>query len=312
VVREDPNIEIALINKFKVQNPLMVGSGGCTALAVASVFPGMRLCLIEPNIHQIALIKSKVAALQRNKRASIEESFSIERIDKKNSSFIECGNFESLFKQFRAFLHEFVATDTNLRYMIQKKSPAAWKRVFQNPYWSVAFDLFFSDSMLRAMFGPTAVQHGQAGSYPNHFRQVIEQGLTKNDGHNYFLHHIFLGHYLRKKSSLPVYLQHVPDIFNVQYLNSTAVDVYSYEAYDFVSLSNIFDWSNESEIRLVANKLVSELRPGSVLVFRQLNNTKSFIKFFGNHLVWQKTLEKKLLSKDRSMFYSSLHIGVKV
>lgn len=311
VVREDPEVEIALFDEFQIEKPVMIGSGGCTALTLASVFPEIELSLIEPNINQIELIKSKVKVLERRENLQIKRLFSIGGQQKERASYVNTGNFESLFRQFRLFLFEFVLGEIEFARLLQRRSHSAWQKVFENPYWPVAFDLFFSDSILKTMFGKMAIQHAPEGSYPEYFRKVLERGLLIHDGRNYFLHHIFLGYYLHRKNCLPRYLQRVPRAVKIQFLNSMAEDVPSYESYDFVGLSNIFDWCSEKQIRLIAKKLRADLRPGSVLLFRQLNNQKSFTKLFGADFVWKSRLARKLWAKDRSLFYSSLHIGVR-
>jgi hypothetical protein len=57
VVREDAEAEIELISKYRIESPILVASGGCTAFNISSAFPGICLTLIEPNSSQIELIK---------------------------------------------------------------------------------------------------------------------------------------------------------------------------------------------------------------------------------------------------------------
>ena len=64
----------------------------------------------------------------------------------------------------------------------------AWNEVFRHRYWPVAFELFFSDQLLNAMFGAAATQHAPPGSYSAYFRGAIEAGLCRPDAaQNYFL-----------------------------------------------------------------------------------------------------------------------------
>jgi len=312
VVREDPMIELELFEKFNIQKPVLIASGGCTAFCISSVFKSMELTLIEPNLHQIDLIKKKIRVLRSQNKTKIFEHFG--RIDpKKNKlSFNESGNFESLFRQFRDFIFEFVIDERSFRQLLVRGKNSQWTELFQHPYWPVAFDLFFSDALLRTMFGSLAIQHGPKGSYPKYFRGVLEAGLLRKDRNtNYFLHHIFLGGYINNGKSLPLYLVHPPMHLNYRFLNLLAGNVESYAEYDFVGLSNIFDWSEDQQIAKLARKLSNELSSGSIILFRQLNSHKNFRKYFSAKIVWEDSLINRLHKEDRSLFYQSLHLGIK-
>lgn len=73
VVREDPIVEISLIRQFKIIKPILIGSGGCTAFALASEFQKMPIALIEPNPAQVKLIKDKIKILETSNRLQIGE-----------------------------------------------------------------------------------------------------------------------------------------------------------------------------------------------------------------------------------------------
>ena len=312
VVREDATVEIELFKQYNIIKPILIASGGCTAFNVSSACPNISLTLIEPNKLQIKLIEKKTKILRTQNKTIIEKYFGIIDPDNEEPNLIESGNFESLFRQFRSFIFEFIADKKQLHKLILHGTVANWKHLFQHPYWTVAFDLFFSDSLLRTMFGDLAIQHAPRGSYPKYFRTVIEKGLLrKNRCNNYFLHHIFLGHYLNKKKSLPPYLSSYPQKMNFQFINKLALDVPSYANFDFVGLSNIFDWRSEDQISLLANKLSKELKPGSIILFRQLNSNKNFTKYFKTEFVWQNSIAKRLHSADQSLFYQSLQLGFK-
>jgi S-adenosylmethionine-diacylglycerol 3-amino-3-carboxypropyl transferase len=162
------------------------------------------------------------------------------------------------------------------------------------------------------MFGPSAIQHAPAESYPQYFRAVLERGLLRRDRKgNYFLYHIFLGYYPKQKKSWPLYLQRPPRDMNLSFFEGTAQEFADYSPFDFVGLSNIFDWSAERDVRALASRLRGELRPGACVLYRQLNNAKKFESAFGPRFEWAKTEAARLQKKDRSLFYSSLHIGRK-
>lgn len=302
VVREDPEVELSIFKKFGIKDPILIGSGGCTALAVAANFPEMTVSLIDPNPSQISLTKLKIKVLKQKNRVKRLRDYSL---------LMESGNFETLFRSMRKFIHEFIVDENNLEKLFIHGTNTQWKKVFIHPYWSVTFDLYFSTPILLEMFGPAAIQHGPPESYGRYFQKVFEKGLlAKGRKKNYFLQHLLLGRYL--SDCVPLFLEKPPQETKFKYLQRMANEVASYAPYDFVGLSNIFDWSSELEIKKIVKKLDKELQPGAIVAFRQLNNAKSFRHFFGKNFEWLDQDAETLHAQDRSLFYSSLHVARKV
>jgi S-adenosylmethionine-diacylglycerol 3-amino-3-carboxypropyl transferase len=308
VVREDPEIEVEILSLAKdPKEALLIGSGGCSAFTMRNRFPDTLFTLLEPNPAQVDLIRKKEIALQKE---NLRTEFGVETDDP--ASLTNCGNFESLFRCLRQFIYEFVMPKEDWITVFdnpQLKNGFLDKTI-TNPYWSVAFELFFSDSILVAMFGSMAVQHAPKGSYPSYFRKVLESGLkNENAASNYFLHHIFLGHY--RSHCTPKYLTEELVGKKFQFLETSAENVNTYKSYDLVSLSNIFDWMEVDQVAKVAMSISKDMKAGAYIVYRQLNNETDFRKFFDSKIKFDDRLSKKLHFQDRSLFYSSLHVGRK-
>ena len=75
VVREDPQIEMDLVENFGLSRATLIGSGGCTAFCLKAMNPDLEISLIEPNAAQIGLIKEKIRALKT--RENLGEKFGI-------------------------------------------------------------------------------------------------------------------------------------------------------------------------------------------------------------------------------------------
>lgn len=312
VVREDPEVELELFRKFHFKNPILIGSGGCTAFALASQFPKLPIALIEPNSAQIELIRKKEKALKKYRGSQLTQRFGVgAAADPK--SLIEAGNFESLFRGLRNFIFEFIASEDEISKLLKNGTALQWKSVFKHPYWAVAFDLYLNNSILLAMFGAAAIQHAPAESYSKYFRSVFERGLLRKDRKdNYFLYHLLLGRYPSSKKAWPTFLQSPPVQINISTIQCMAQDFADYSAFDFIGLSNIFDWSSEKEIKDLASKLQKQLKVGSCVLYRQLNNSKDFRSFFGTSFQWLEADAERLQKKDRSLFYSSIHIARRI
>jgi S-adenosylmethionine-diacylglycerol 3-amino-3-carboxypropyl transferase len=313
VVREDPAIEVSLLSAGPANaRVLLVGSGGCTALTLAQCAPLASITLLEPNENQIRLIQEKTRALRELRGADREAAFSIGSEDPK--SLTSCGNFESLFRSLRRFIHEFVAQreDWDL-FFAGRAEPNFLDDVFGAKYWPIAFDLFFSESVLVAMFTAEAIQHAPRNSYPPYFREVLERGLRREDSAtNYFLHHIFLGSYINQPGCLPEYLTNEVTHANFRFEKAFAQDVSSYANFDLMSFSNIFDWMSDADVKAVAKRLQTEAPSGSWMVYRQLNNEKDYRPYFGSAFVFDEALAERLHGQDRSLFYSKIAIARKV
>lgn len=305
VVREDAQIEMDLIENFRLTRATLIGSGGCTAFCLKSLVPNLQITLIEPNPAQIELIKEKIDLLENGEIGK----FGIGVEDE--NSLIECGNFESLFRQFRHFIYEFIAPKNEILNGFTAYSENFWKQIFENKYWNVAFELFFSDAILVAMFTESAVQHAPKNSYPRYFRMVLEKGLLRETApRNYFLHHIFLGHYLNEKSAQPFYLTNLPENFDFEFFSDFAQNFRGFEGKQLIHFSNIFDWCEEESVGQIIKSAAENLEKGSVVIFRQLNNDKNYRPFFGADFRWLET--EKIVENDRSLFYSKIEIGEKI
>lgn len=315
VVREDPLIDARIIREIGAKRALLIGSGGCTAFCLQSLFPNLELRLVDPNPAQLDLIRRKASLIESQALTSdlkaLKRAFGAGTPDD-HGSLVGCGNFESLFRSLRRFLHEFVAGEEELEAMFASPEALASgrARLLSSRYWPVAFELFFSDSILNAMFTENATQHAPKGSYPAYFRGVIERELKSPRAlENYFLHHVLLGHYLDDPGSLPLYLTAPAKRHRFEYVQSAMNQVDDLEGFDFIHLSNIFDWMAPAEVAALARMIVARARPGAAVLFRQLNNQRDLRPLFAPRFTFDDGLAGTLLAKDRSLFYCKIEAG---
>jgi S-adenosylmethionine-diacylglycerol 3-amino-3-carboxypropyl transferase len=175
ITREDPELELEILRGSNSTEVLLVCSAGDTIFALKKAYPDLRITAFDFNPHQIDHYRQKVTA---------------------NSvvSLCQLGNFESMFSMWRFFFNEFILTTLETKQLFEYEDHVIRDEMFNSPYWSVSFDLYFHDSFLRAMFGDAAVQHAPKGSYSRYFQKVFEKGLRqKGFGRNPFLQHIFFG-----------------------------------------------------------------------------------------------------------------------
>ena len=312
VVREDPMVEAGLVRLANASNVLLIASGGCTALTLQALFPDLRITLVDFNPAQLERVREKVRTLRDVDAAARHRRFNIETSDP--SGLNQSGNFESLFRGLREFIFDLVADEAEIRGLFEEKGRLAdvSEILFSNKYWSVAFDLYFSDSLLNAMFGPDATQHAETGSYPRYFQTLFEKGLTSSDAFdNYFLHHVFLGYYLQRPASLPYYLSAPPTDYRFQMVEGTLDQVPELQRFDLISLSNIMDWMPLAESASLIGYLRNEMKSGATVLYRQLNNYTDLSTYFGDSFEFNTALGVQFQKSERSLFYSSVHVGKK-
>jgi S-adenosylmethionine-diacylglycerol 3-amino-3-carboxypropyl transferase len=296
VVREDPGLEARLLQRMTGRRVFLIASGGCTALHLLSEFPGLQLTALDANPAQLRHVQAKLDALSRGDGLDAWQALS------------QCGNFESLFRSLRLFLEDMVAAPEEWERLLQDASLSP-EPIFSHKYWSVAFDLFFHDRLLVAMFGPHAIQHASPGSYPRYFQSVFERGLTRPDRvWNYFLHHILLGRYLSQ--ALPEFLRKPSASTEIRLVQDSIEHAPDFAGYDLISLSNLFDWMDAGVIAKVTDRLSREARPGAFVLLRQLNNHDDFRPRFAGFR-FHTALAQELLAGDRSLFYNRLLIAEK-
>jgi S-adenosylmethionine-diacylglycerol 3-amino-3-carboxypropyl transferase len=307
IVREDPRVELAVLDRHPASSGLLIASGGCTAFTLAALRPELKLTLLDANAAQLELVARKAEALRAHApgTAGRLRAFGVGEDDP--ASFSGCGNFESLFRGLRGVLDEHVLPASERRRMIREGLPRA--PLIESRYWPVAFALFFSDAMLEAMFGPDATQHAPRGSYPGYFQRAIERGLSRPDAAtNPWLHQVLLGCWLPE--ALPEYLERAGDVRYAE-LHADLQAAPSFAQFSFVSLSNLFDWMSTERVRAVAERLSAECRPGTTLIIRQLNNTTPVEQLLASAFRHDLALSAEALATDRSLFYGRVLVLVK-
>lgn len=285
VVREDPALEVEVLRRYQRRRPLIVASGGCTALTLTGEDLDA-VTAFDLNPTQLAHVEAKASARARGDLAAL----GVESTD----GLHERGAFEGLFRVLRRFVEEFVGPPT----------PERWR----SPYWPAAFHTTFNDEFLHAMFGPAATQHAAKGSYPGYFQRVFERGLLRADAaKNPFLHHVFSGAY--RRDAMPPFIT-AKESVKLTLVEGSLLDVPNLERFDFFSLSNVFDWSDDVLVSAWANALAAA-EPGSVVLLRQLNNQRDLRAFFAPHFVADVELGEELLARDQSLFYERIEVLVR-
>lgn len=306
IVREDSELEAELVRRTQARAALVVASGGCTALDLSTHFPALKVVAFDINPAQLAQVEEKAAAVRRGDLRALNVE------DASPSGINQRGAFEGLFRVLRHFLLEFVTREDELEAFFSPATSAAerasvvtrWQR---SPYWPAAFAVAFEHGFLNAMFGPAATQHAAPGSYPTYFQGVFERGLARPDAaKNPFLQHVLLGRY--RADCAPAYTS-AKGALAPELREGPLLAVPELGRFDVVSLSNVFDWSDDALVSSWAAALARQARPGTVLLLRQLNNRRDLRRFFQPAFAFSDRLGAELLERDRSLFYERIEVA---
>lgn len=310
LVREDPALELGLLPPPRPDRRpavLLVASGGCTALTLARARPDVALSLIDANPAQLEHVRAKWAALEGCAPGSEARRRAFGVDADAPESLSGSGNFEALFRGLRGVLDDLALGAEDRRAVLRGERPV--EALTSSPWWPVAFELFFSDVFLETMFGPDATQHAARGSYPGYFRRAIERGLARPDrATNGWLHQVLLGHWL--PGAEPDFLSRAaPDRPpNEWWYVAPMAEGPSFDRFDLVSLSNLFDWMDADGVAAIARRLEAECRPGAVVLIRQLNN-RAPVEAMLPSFDFDPAEGEALARADRSLFYERVLVG---
>lgn len=298
VVREDFEVEASLVEAAKAQACLTVASGGCTALALKHRFPALDVQGFDLNPDQLAHARQKADAIAAGRAAALNVG------DASPEGLSQRGEFEKLFRVLRRALVELVMPEAELEGFFQE--PAQRHRLLtgwtRSPYWPACFEVAFAEGLLHAMFGPDATRHAPRGSYPAYFQRAFERGLSQAQaGDNPFLQHVLLQRYL----SAPAFLTCGARL-EVTWHHATLTGVPGLERFQVVSLSNVFDWSDEALVTAWAHA-VRALRPGSFVVYRQLNNQRDWRPHFEG-FIEDVARSDGWTRRERALFYERVTV----
>jgi S-adenosylmethionine-diacylglycerol 3-amino-3-carboxypropyl transferase len=342
-VREDALQDIAVVESLGAgARVMMVASGGCTAAALAGAGKVARLHLVDPNPAQIALSRLKLRLLQfaaaAERRAILghapmEPSARGLRLKEELGAldlpaeilgprdFIaelgpdHAGRYERLFAQLRFALADVFGELTGV---LEMRDPAGQARRVApgtrlGEVLDAALDAVMALPNLVALFGADATKN-PAQTFSRHFAQRIRHGFaTFPAATNPYLWQMLRGTFppgiVSPWLSAPAPAQ-MPEVsWSINFMDQ-ALGATKPGEFDYVHLSNVLDWLAPAEARSTLEHAWTVLRPGGVVVIRQLNSTLE-IQALSSRFAWDAAAADRLHAADRSFFYRQLHLGRK-
>ena len=307
VNREDHYVEYDVINRLDPNRMLMIGSGGCIALSIKTTYPDLDLNVIDVNPHQLTHINKKSKAVQCSDLKELNVH------TKDDSCLNQAGKFETMFQELRDSFLELVSNKKEVLSFFDSDMSDISRSIILEKWTnhnniSTPFQNVFNDKNINKVFSDEATKHGSPGSYISYMKNKILTGLNKKDSHlNPFLQHIFLGYY-QSDNAFP-YMKSKNKL-DIPMTEGSILNLDNIYSYDVVSLSNIFDWSSDTVVKTHARYL-SQMKKGSAIIIRQINNHKNWIEIFNDYFTEDKNFDSYWQEHDRSMFYDHIRLFIR-
>lgn len=340
-VREDPQLDLAVLRRVRAPaDVVMIASGGETAVCLARE-PLRSLTLVDMNPAQLALCRLKLHLAQTASREQILELLGhrpMEAEERRRELARLCvgldlpltvfgppeelsvlgvdhaGRYEVLFARLR---DELAPLNGGLSEMLQSETPWPLSRGTVNEGTLVsalgeALSRVMALPNLVALFGNEATQNPRQ-AFDGHFAERLRCGMAEHPpATNPFLWQMLRGTFppevcydwLESKAPLRVDAQCIHGRMSDTLAAMPAASA------DFVHLSNILDWLSEEEATECLRRAARVLRPGGVVLLRQLNSTLA-IPDLPSGLRWDTALGEELHGQDRSFFYHAIHVGMR-
>jgi S-adenosylmethionine-diacylglycerol 3-amino-3-carboxypropyl transferase len=340
-VREDTLIDKWIAYQLPdAAHGIMIASGGCTSALLAAIGKFERLTLVDMNPSQLALAKLKISLVSD---CSTEERLNIlgyntlpmlERKDLLLRKFSRnhlpedifgkldvvstigpdfVGRYELLFSRLQYVISDNETTKVlldldNLRAQIAflKDHPAYIERLKQ------AFKEVMALPNLIRLFGEEATQNSVMPFAEHFFIRTLHAIKTLPAASNPYLSQLLSGAF--NKNYYPWLLLPQQSVMtHIEYRQSAMMQTLaeSADTFDFIHLSNIFDWLSKEQAKVLLETAAEKLKKGGWLIIRQLNSNLQ-ISELCQTLTWQNNLAATHHEKDRSFFYQQLHIARKL
>ena len=239
-VREDPRVEIEVLEAGPDDTAVVVGSGGCTALSLLAAGAG-RVVSVDLNAAQNHLVELKALALATldadraigflggwpvpsAERLSTYEGmregltpFARAYWDGRHATVadgvLNAGVTERFVKAVVLAVRTLIHPPSRIRRLLAcrtlEEQRALYRREWDNRRWRLLFQVLLNRAVFRRAYDPAFFRHVDNPSFAEHFHGLIGHVLTEVPvADNYFVHHMLTGAYpAGNPDRLPPYLQ---------------------------------------------------------------------------------------------------------
>lgn len=334
-VREDALIDLHIADSVASKSGrqldgVIVASGGCTVAALAAQGKFRHMQVVDINRSQIALTRLKLWLLENGESIQRMQILGhspmsprmrgvflkqiMNTLQLPQDSFGDwsevcrrgpdyCGRYEAVFAALRK---EFEITGGTIELLLKGDN-------YTHQALERAFARVMNQKNLVAIFGEDATANKAISFWQHFYNQTEMVFFFRSAARNPYLFQMLAGCF-PANSVYPWLNAPSKEIdTDIDYYVDTVSNHISNQqsaSLDFVHLSNILDWLPEADASNLLQQTGRVLRPGGTVIIRQLNSSLD-IRAMQNDIAWDGALSRAMLIRDRSFFYSNLHIGFK-
>lgn len=224
---------------------------------------------------------------------------------------VNCGRFEYYFSIFKnkilPLIHSKSTIEKFMTAKTQKEQDEFYRKKFNNLRFKLIFKLFFSESVMKRLGRDKDFFKYNNGSLSNMLKSKFEIGISNNlNDQNPYLQLIVFN----KFKALPPYLEKENfDIIKsrIDRLEIKKIDLKSQlnsdEKYDFMYLSDVFEYMSEEETQIISKDVYNSLNFGGQVIFFNMMNKRRLTS----------PLKEMRLNqdKDRAFYYTSCYLYLK-
>jgi S-adenosylmethionine-diacylglycerol 3-amino-3-carboxypropyl transferase len=338
-VREDPLLEIELLEPTADDSIVVVGSGGCTALSLLAAGAG-RVTAVDLNRSQNHLIELKLAAASLpwsatlgllgarrwspdDRRAAYDDCrfmlttaarrYWDSRLSVVEKGVLNAGVTERFIRAVVFALETFVHPRARIERMLECESIEDQTELFDREWntvrWRAFFQLLLNRVAFRRAYDPAFFSHLEQPSFAAHFRERAEYTLTRlSVRENYFLRHMLTNEY--SMDSLPPYLSEAGR--RVVAESRDALTLVDGSVTDYLrtlepgsvsgfALSNICEWLSPSDVHELFAQVVRTARPNARLCFRNFVGWTEVPDRWRGTVVEDRGVGEEMISRDRAV-----------
>ena len=238
-----------------------------------------------------------------------------------SNGIIHEGKFEKYFQLFADKILPWIHTKKRVSELLSEKSKEEQENYYNTTWnnwrWRFMFKLFFSKTIM-----------GRYGRDPEFLKQVdVHVGRTiynkaaahlkgKGAQRNFILNYNLTGYF---GDLLPHYLEPQHYVLVKQNLDQLHVfqgyaedAIAQYGRFDYMNLSNIFEYMSPELFENTAKGLLNGLNSGGKLGYWNLMVTRSIASKFPNEVQNEEALSKALTAIDKGFFYQQFHLDTKL
>lgn len=234
---------------------------------------------------------------------------------------VHSGKFEKYFKLFVNRILPLIHSRKTVRKFFEPKNCLEQDRYYRNKWnnrrWKFLFNFFFSKTIM-GKFGRDKrfFDNVEANVSKTIYKRAEKELIKPSSANNYILRYTLTGGY---ENLLPHYLQ--KDNFEIIKANIDKLQIregyiqnelHSGNNFDYLNLSNIFEYLDDETFRNCASGIIKNLKPNAKIAYWNLLVNRRISETFPTEVSYKESVSKELSDRDMGFFYKCFILDEKL